>query len=141
MEQKVIFRLKNLKITTIILIVLAFLIAIVSPFMVKYGYSDLAKTLLIFLYNILIPITGFFMILTFVYNFKSAHEEKRTEQKELIIKQKFWGRMSLLALSVVIMFVYTLFKPLDLLGIVIMFLLFALSILVGPVFGKIIIRK
>lgn len=141
MEQKGIFKLKNLKILTISIIVLDFVIAILSPIMARYGYSSIAKSLLIFLYNILIPITGFLMIITFIYNMKKSYTEKRTEKQELIVKQIFWGRMALLALSVVIMFAYTFFKQLDLLGIVIMFLLFILSILFGPLFGKLIIRK
>lgn len=140
MEQKGIFKLKNLKIITISLTVLAFLIAIASPFMVKYGYFSLAKSLLAFLYDILIPVTGFFMILTFIYNFKLANTEKRTEKQELIVKQKFWGRISLLTLSGIISFLYSLVNPLGY-WIAIMFLLFVLSILAGPLFGRIIIKE
>lgn len=127
--------------TAIALIFLDFLVAISSPFLVKYQYTSSAKLFLLLFYNILIPLTIFFMILAFIYNFKSAHEEKRTKKQELIIRQNFFGRIILLLISSIIMVVYILFRPLDFLGITLMFLLFLLSILIGPLFGEKIIKK
>lgn len=127
--------------TAIALIILDFLTAITSPFLIKYEYGYLAKYLLMIFYNVLIPLTGLFMVLTFVYNFKYSYEEKRTKKQELVVKQNFWGRIISLLISLIIIIAYILFRPLDLLGIVLMFILFLLSIFVGPLFGKKIIRK
>jgi len=134
------YKLKNLRITTISLMIIDFFIAIISPFLFRYEYF-LAKYLVIFLFNVLIPLTSFFMIVTFIYNLRVSYIEKRTKEQELIIRQRFWGRIWLLGISTIIIFIYIFFKDFDLVGIIIMFSLIFLSLLIGPFFGKLIIRK
>jgi hypothetical protein len=138
MKQKRIFSLKNLKITMISIVILDFLIAIISPILVRYGYSSAAESLFNILYNFLIPLTGFLMIFTFICNIKNSYTKKRTAKQELDIKQKFWGRISLLAISALISFVCTFLSDL---WLPLMFLLFILSFYLGPSFGRLIIRK
>jgi len=141
MEREGKFIIKNLKAFTLGIMALDFVIAVLSPVMAGYGYSSVAESLYFVLYNVLIPLTILLTITAFIQNMKTSHTEKRTPEQELDIKQKFWGRMFLIGLSVAVMLVYTLFANLDLYGFVLMFLLFALSIYLGPVFGKMIIKK
>ncbi|MFH0829690.1 MAG: hypothetical protein V1887_00830 [Candidatus Aenigmatarchaeota archaeon] len=141
MEREGKFIAKNLKALTLGIMALDFVIAILSPIMAGYGYSSVAESLYFVLYGVLIPLTILLTITAFIQNMKTSHTEKRTPEHELDVKQKFWGRISLIGLSVTVMLVYTLFANLDLYGFVLMFLLFALSVYLGPVFGRLVIKK
>jgi cell division protein FtsW (lipid II flippase) len=132
-------KLRNLRIATISLLVIDFLVAIAAPVASRLGYSFLSESLP-YLYSILIPLTSFFIIITFVSNIKSSYNEKRTKKQELRVRQSFWGRVGLLGLVAVIAFIYGLFRY-DIIWLIAMFVLFFLAIILGPLFGRLIIRK
>jgi hypothetical protein len=67
MNQNKVFNIKNLKIITVTLILILFIIAINSEFISKYENYNIANKSLIFLFNFLTPFTIFFIFILIIY--------------------------------------------------------------------------
>ena len=129
------------KISMFVLLALDFLIAVISPVIsIKYGNPELAGILLFILMNFLIYLTLLVMGICMFYNLELAKTEKRTKKQELVIRQNFWGRIILLIIAGFVSWIYSIIYPSSD-WFLVMFILFALSVVIGSWFGRTIIKK
>lgn len=127
--------------TAAILLGLCFLLAIISPVLANMGYTETSAFLLNILFNFLIPATSILLIWAFIDNLRIAQTTKIKNKDEIGAKQKILGIFGLLFISVIILMIVSFFYDNDFYLMILMFILFAISFVMGKRFGQIIIKK
>ena len=131
---------RAVKIAVACLVATDLAIAVAAPLASGAGHPFLAEQLLEMLYCLLIPLTGISFVLTFFYNQEARRFVKETAIQRLEVERAFWGRIALIGFSAVIMFVYVLFADFGIAGFIAMVVMYAVAIIVVPIFGKLITK-
>ena len=124
-------------IIALLLVIINVLLVLTTPLWKDYfDYSFIIE----FQQMFLIPITQFALVIMFVEFFTNSIQNlNKNTKKDIKVKYNIWGRLLLLLISAVILIILSIINIMEGISLIIwMFIFFGLSIILGPIAGKIL---